>query len=155
MEGLIKLRCHATARTGRRCRVTKPGWLYDRESEDPLWFCKRHAPICPHCDFASQGLCLFPLETIIRRDDADSEVVGRKLICRGFCFCEWDSDLNLIDASEHCLVWGTGPRPGTVGNLIFNQSDDYKAAFKEAYGGALLAIGSKPSTRKYRVAING
>ena len=63
LDHSIALQCSATTKGGRQCRVitNDQAWAKPRLTDQPFtdpewWICRRHAPLCPHCDFATKGL---------------------------------------------------------------------------------------------------
>jgi hypothetical protein len=149
----LTLQCEAITKRGRRCKHTTTAWDYindpafaeGRPSDKPFtdsdwWTCTRHTPRCPHCRFASKEHVVIVLQRTLLwepdvledpNDEVDRWPVGRVQRCQ-LCDCTWDPRMNLLSSGERCPVWGTGPTPGTFGELMFNKPEVLEAAFAYA-----------------------
>jgi hypothetical protein len=136
----IPLQCAAITTRGHRCK--NKGWGHDYINDpfysdkpfaDPHWWlCNRHIPVCPHCDFASEGKLpgAFRLELCLLYDEV-GDATSKGLSCLS-CFCTFDPRLDLVESGDPCTIWGRGPRPGTFGARLVHEPEVIAEAAREA-----------------------
>ena len=144
LDHSITLQCSATTEGGRQCRVitNDQAWAKHRLTDQPFtdpewWICRRHAPLCPHCDFATKGL-LSPMLHLKPGllQDGKGNATGRGLTCE-HCCCIWDPRLELLEDNEQCPVFGSGPEPGTWEWVWFNELEFWLKASSEYVAGRI------------------